>query len=59
MYLFNETFHMKFNFFRVTLSIIDRNKKNHTVSANVGDSLLDVVIDNNLEFESYGKLYLC
>nr|CAB3245614.1 adrenodoxin-like [Phallusia mammillata] len=39
---------------KITINIVDRNRKTHTVQANVDDTILDVVIDNQLDFESYG-----
>jgi len=38
----------------VTIYVIDRHGKRHKAEATVGDSLLDVIIDNDFNFETYG-----
>lgn len=45
-------------FFRVTVSFIDRDGDKMTVSAKIGDSLLDVAKDNDLDLEGkYAEFY--
>ncbi|CAK8686039.1 adrenodoxin-like [Clavelina lepadiformis] len=39
---------------KVNIKFVDRYGKLHEAKATVGDTLLDVVIDNDLNFESYG-----
>ena len=40
--------------FRVVINFIDRHGEKHEANATVGDTLLDVTIDNDLKFETYG-----
>ena len=44
-------------YYRITVNFIDRSGVKHTVKAEVGDSLLDVIINEELNFESFGKYY--
>ncbi|XP_078495250.1 adrenodoxin-like [Ciona intestinalis] len=39
---------------KITINLIDRKGKKHTTSANIDDTILDVVLDNELNFESFG-----
>ena len=39
---------------KVTIYMVDRHGKKHKAEATVGDSLLDVIIDNDFNFETYG-----
>ena len=39
---------------KVTLYFVDRHGEKHKATATVGDSLLDVIIDNDFNFETYG-----
>uniref|UniRef100_H2Z3A4 2Fe-2S ferredoxin-type domain-containing protein n=1 Tax=Ciona savignyi TaxID=51511 RepID=H2Z3A4_CIOSA len=39
---------------KITINLIDRKGKKHTVQANIDDTILDVVLDKELNFESFG-----
>nr|XP_002130690.1 adrenodoxin-like [Ciona intestinalis] len=39
---------------KITINLIDRKGEKHTTSANIDDTILDVVLDNELNFESFG-----
>jgi len=51
----NRSFHCSFPVSKhVQMVFQDRFGKHHQVKARIGDSLLDVIRDNDLEFESFG-----
>lgn len=41
---------------KVTLNFVNRDGKSISVTALTGNSILDVVVDQNLDFDGFGKL---
>lgn len=41
---------------KVTVNFVNRDGEKITVKANPGDTLLDVVIDQDLDFDGFGEL---
>lgn len=41
---------------KVTLNFVNRDGKSISVTALTGNTILDVVVDQNLDFDGFGKL---
>ena len=44
--------------FRVTVHLKLEDGSEHSVKAKVGDNLLDIIVDNDLEIDGFGLYYL-
>ena len=43
------------NFYRITVNFLNRDGETFTVKAKVGETLLDTVIDNDVDIDGFGK----